>query len=193
MIPNKIGMPESHCDIAVVYSKPEVNDLIADLLWHVRLTPLCHPSLLESCAPGDLAEFIAQNELVHVVLEGQPRHRLWEHFVRQAELPEIAVDRGLLFETANLAAHYVMSGTGIAILDPLLFQAELRRGALVQPFDAWVDDGYGYYLLTHSDDLLDDAIASLRSWMIQHFAKSSQELKRFGPDKNIEPDAIPST
>ena len=183
MIPNKVGMPDSHCDVAVVYSKPEVNDLIADLLWHVRLTPLCHPDLLNDLSPGDLAGFIAQNEIVHVVLEGQPRHRLWERFVRQAELTDVPVDRGLLFETANLAAQYVISGTGIAILDPLLFQAELRSGVLVQPFDAWVDDGYGYYLLTHSDDLLDEAIVSLRSWMIQHFAKSSLALKNINIDQ----------
>lgn len=173
MIPNRVGMPENNSDIAVVYSKPEVNDLIADLLWHVRLTPLCHPSLLEKRQSDKLAGFLEENEIVHVLLEGQPRHRLWERFVRQAELPNVSVDRGLVFETANLAAQYAMSGTGIALLDPLLFQDELRSGMLVQPFDTWVDDGYGYYLLTHSDDLMDDAIASFRSWMIQRFAESS--------------------
>lgn len=177
VIPNKVGMPDINSDIAVVYSKPEVNDLIADLLWHVRLTPLCHPSLLQAANAASLADLVAGNEIVHVVLEGQPRHRLWERFVRQAELPGISVDRGLVFETANLAAQYAMSGSGIALLDPLLFKEELRGGALVQPFDTWVDDGYGYYLLTHSDDLLDETIASFRSWMIQHFTTSSLELQ----------------
>jgi DNA-binding transcriptional LysR family regulator len=177
IIPNKIGMPDVNSDIAVVYSKPEVNDLIADLLWHVRLTPLCHPSLLEGNKPACLSDFVAANEIVHVILEGQPRHRLWDRFVRQAELSKVTVDRGLVFETANLAAQYAMSGSGIALLDPLLFQDELRNGMLVQPFDVWVDDGYGYYLLTHSDDLLDETIASFRSWMIQRFANSSLELQ----------------
>ena len=177
VIPNKVGMPDINSDIAVVYSKPEVNDLIADLLWHVRLTPLCHPCLLQAANAASLADFVAGNEIVHVILEGQPRHRLWDRFVRQAELSKVSVDRGLVFETANLAAQYAMSGTGVALLDPLLFQDELRSGALVQPFDAWVDDGYGYYLLTHSDDLLDETIASFRSWMIQRFANSSLELQ----------------
>jgi len=40
VIPNKIGMPDVNSDIAVVYSKPEVIDLISDLLWHVRLISL---------------------------------------------------------------------------------------------------------------------------------------------------------
>ncbi|WP_265652848.1 LysR substrate-binding domain-containing protein [Verminephrobacter aporrectodeae] len=169
-ISNRVGMSENNGDIVVVYSKPEVNDLIADLLWHVRLTPLCHPSLLERRKASDLEDLLAHNDIVHVQLEGQPRHRLWEHFMRQAELHNVSVNRGLVFDTASLAAQYAMSGTGVALLDPLLFLDELRRNALVQPFDAWVDDGYGYYLLTHSDDLMDDAIASFRSWMIKRFS-----------------------
>jgi DNA-binding transcriptional LysR family regulator len=176
-ISNKVGMPDINSDIAVVYSKPEVNDLIADLLWHERLTPLCHPSLLQAANAAGLADFVAGNEIVHVDLKGQPRHRLWDRFVRQAELLNVSVDRGLVFETANLVAQYAMSGSGVALLDPLLFQEELRSGALVQPFDTWVEDGYGYYLLTHSDDLLDETIASFRSWMIQRFANSSRELQ----------------
>jgi DNA-binding transcriptional LysR family regulator len=173
MIPSHVGMPQNNCDVSVVYSKPEVNDLIADLLWHVKLTPLCHPSLLEKSKPNDLATFLEENEIIHVLLEGQHRHRLWESFVCQTQIPKVSVDRGLVFETANLAAQYALSGGGIALLDPLLFQNELRSGLLTQPFDAWVDDGYGYYLLTHSDDLMDDVISSFRSWMIQRFAESS--------------------
>ncbi|MFT5590941.1 MAG: DNA-binding transcriptional LysR family regulator [Bradyrhizobium sp.] len=170
VIHNNVGVPFSSSDVAVVYAKPDVNDLIADLLWHVRLTPLCHPSLVQEQPPCDLAAFISKNEIVHVILDGQSRHRLWEHFVRQAELPGVKIDRGLVFETASLAARYAMSGTGIALLDPLLFEDELRSGALVQPYDVWVDDGYSYYLLTHSDDLLDEAISAFRSWMIQRFS-----------------------
>jgi DNA-binding transcriptional LysR family regulator len=169
--PYNVGMPSFNGDVAVMYSKPEVNDLIADLLWNVRLTPLCHPTLVQGLVAGDLAGFIAANKLIHVKFEKQPRHRLWERFVRQAELSNIAVDRGLVFDTANLAAQYAKSGEGVALLDPFLFQEELSNGTLVQPFDTWVDDGYGYYLLSHSDDLINDAIATFRSWMIHRFSK----------------------
>lgn len=172
--PYNVGMPSFDGDVAVVYSKPEVNDLIADLLWNVRLTPLCHPDLVRDLTPGDLAGFIAANEIIHVKFENQSRHRLWERFVRQAELSNIAVDRGLVFDTANLAAQYAKSGEGVALLDPLLFQDELSSGALVQPFDTWLDDGYGYYLLSHSDDLVNEAIAMFRSWMIRRFSNSAR-------------------
>jgi LysR family glycine cleavage system transcriptional activator len=37
------------------------------------------------------------------------------------------------------------------------------------PYDAVIDDGYGYYLKLHADDLADPAISAFRSWLIQRF------------------------
>jgi hypothetical protein len=39
----------------------------------------------------------------------------------------------------------------------------------VKPFDASLDDGYGYYLITHPEALGDTAIALFRSWLIERF------------------------
>ena len=167
--PYAIGMPSADVDIAIVYSKPEVNDLIADLLWNARLTILCHPDLVKDKKPDDLAQFIAENEIVHVKFDKQPRYHVWERFIRQAEIINVNVDRGSVFDTAILAAKYVMSGQGIALLDPALFLEELASGTIVRPFDISLDDGYGYYLLTHPDDLTNDTISLFRSWLIHQF------------------------
>ena len=92
------------------------------------------------------AAFIEANEIVHVRLADQPRHLLWLQFARQAGL-SVNVERGLVFDTAVLAAQYALSGQGIALVDPSLFAEELRSGRLVKPFEAALDDGYGYYLI----------------------------------------------
>ncbi len=42
-------------------------------------------------------------------------------------------------------------------------------GRLVKPFDNSLDDGYGYYLITHPEALSDTAIALFRSWLIERF------------------------
>ena len=169
--PYKVGMPTIDGDVAVVYSKPEVNDMIADLLWNVHLTPLCHPDLLKNSNTGNLSEFISRNEIIHVKFENSPPQRIWERFIKQAELSSLSVDRGLVFDTASLAAQYAKSGAGIALLDPMLFQAEISSGILVQPFENLLDDGYGYYLLTHYEDLANEAIVMFRTWMINRFSK----------------------
>ena len=59
------------------------------------------------------------------------------------------VERGLVFDTAVLAVQYALSGEGIALVDNYLFGDYIRTGRLVRPFDNILDDGYGYYLITH--------------------------------------------
>ena len=43
--PYGVGPPLGDVDVAVVYSKPTVTDLVSDLLWPVRLSLLCHPNV----------------------------------------------------------------------------------------------------------------------------------------------------
>jgi DNA-binding transcriptional LysR family regulator len=75
----------------------------------------------------------------------------------------------LVFDTAVLAVQYALSGQGVALCDTHLFADEIRAGRLVKPFDASLDDGYGYYLITHPEALGDTAIALFRSWLIERF------------------------
>jgi DNA-binding transcriptional LysR family regulator len=167
--PSGVGPPPSDVDVAVVYSKPTVTDMVADLLWPVRLSLLCHPNVAARHAGKSVAEFIESNELVHVRISDQPRHHLWTQFVRHANLGSVNVERGLVFDTAVLAVQYALSGEGVVLLDNYLFDDYVRTGQLVKPFDTSVDDGYGYYLLTHPEALSDTAIAMFRSWLIERF------------------------
>jgi DNA-binding transcriptional LysR family regulator len=155
--------------VAVVYSKPTVTDLVTDLLWQVRLAIFCHPSIGAANRERDLASFIEANEIVHVRLADQPRHHLWSQFVRHNALAGVNIERGLVVDTAVLAAQYALSGEGLALLDPNLFAEEISTGRLVRPFDATLDDNYGYYLITHPEGLGDTAIALFRSWLIERF------------------------
>ncbi|MGH8301606.1 MAG: LysR substrate-binding domain-containing protein, partial [Steroidobacteraceae bacterium] len=119
-----------------------------------------------------LAAFIEANELVHVRIDELPRHEAWSQFVRHAGLGPVNVERGLVFDTALLAAQYALSGQGIALVDTNLFAEEIRNGRLVRPFETSLENGYGYYLLTHPEGLADTAIALFRSWLIDRFGAS---------------------
>ena len=167
--PYGVGPPPSDVDVAVVYSKPTVTDLVTDLLWPVRLSLLCHPDIAARSAGKSLTQFIESNELVHVRIAELPRHHLWTQFVRQSNLGAVNVERGLVFDTAVLAVQYALSGEGIVLVDNYLFGDHIRDGRLVKPFDVILDDGYGYYLITHPEGLSDTAIALFRSWLIERF------------------------
>jgi DNA-binding transcriptional LysR family regulator len=171
--PYGVGPPLSDVDVAVIYSKPTVTHMIADLLWPVRLNVLCHPSLATKFADKDLPSFLAANELIHVRLADQPRHHLWSQFVRQAGISSVNYERGLVFDTATLAVQYALSGEGVVLVDENLFSEEIRAGKLVRAYEATLDDGYGYYLITHPEALSDAAIALFRSWLIERFGKTA--------------------
>ncbi|GGF12410.1 transcriptional regulator GcvA [Aliidongia dinghuensis] len=173
--PHGVSASARDADLSLVYAKPQVNDYVADLLWMVRLTPLCHPDLAHRFKGAELAQFLTENELLHVKLENEPRYVLWDMFVRQSGVGSsgvgsIDVERGLVFDTAILAAQYALSGEGVALLDAHMFAAEIAAGRLVAPYERSLEDGYGYYLQIHPEDLGDPAIALFRSWMIQRFA-----------------------
>jgi DNA-binding transcriptional LysR family regulator len=162
------GPPPSDVDVAVVYSKPTVTDLVTDLLWPVHLNLLCHPNVAARHAGKSLAEFIESNELVHVRISEQPRHHLWTQFARQWNLA-LNVERGLVFDSAVLAVQYALSGEGVVLVDNYLFGDYIRTSQLVKPFENSLDDGYGYYLITHPEALSDTAVALFRSWLIERF------------------------
>ncbi|MDB6091779.1 MAG: Transcriptional regulator, partial [Gammaproteobacteria bacterium] len=71
--PYGVGPPLGDVDVAVVYSKPSVTDLVTDLLWPVRLSVLCHPNIAALHKDKDLAAFIEANEIVHVRIADLPR------------------------------------------------------------------------------------------------------------------------
>src|SRR5215475_4908463 len=172
--PYGVGPPLGDVDVAVVYSKPTVSELVTDLLWSVRPTLLCHPDVAAAHGGKDLAAFVEANEIVHVRIADLPRHHLWSQFVRQNGIPNVKYERGLVFDTAVLAVQYALSGQGVALCDPLLFTEDLKQGRLVRPFEASLDEGYGYYLITHPEALGDTAIALFRSWLIERFGTHSK-------------------
>jgi DNA-binding transcriptional LysR family regulator len=167
--PYGTGLPTSDVDVAVIYSKPQITSLVTDLLWPEHLGLLCHPSLLERHKNKPLASFLQDNELLHIRIDEFTRHYLWSELLKQEQLPSVNADRGLVFDTAQLAVQYALSGEGIALVDLKLFEDEIKRGSLVQPFDVQLDAGFGYYLVTHSEALSDTAVSIFRNWLIDQF------------------------
>lgn len=166
------GLPDQDLDVAIVYDRPSIDDRVTDLLWMVRVSPVCAPELAASATAQTLGQFLAANELLHVKLDSEPRSLLWGLFTRQLGL-EIDTDHGLAFDTAISAVQYAMSGGGVALADIDMFAPELADGRLVAPFAPVMEDGYGYYLKFHAEDLGDPAIALFRTWVLKRFAAAT--------------------
>ena len=166
------GLPEQDLDVAIVYDRPSVDDRVTDLLWMVRVTPVCAPELATLAEGKTLAEFLSEQDLLHVKLESEPRSLLWSLFATQLGL-NANTEKGLAFDTAISAVQYAISGGGLALADVDMFANELADGRLVQPFPTVMEDGYGYYLKFHAEDLGDPVISHFRTWVLGRFAATT--------------------
>jgi len=162
------GLPSADIDMAIVYDRPNVDDRVTDLLWMVRVAPLCSADTAAEAKGQSLGEFLASRELLHLKLEAQPRDLLWGDYLRRHAL-SVPTHAGLAFDTSIAAAKYAMSSGGVMLGDVDMFAAEIAQGQLVMPHNAVIEDGYGYYLKLHADDLADPAISAFRSWLIARF------------------------
>ena len=165
---NVTGLPQTELDMAIVFDRPNVDDRITDLLWMVRVAPLCSPRTAAAAEGMSLADFLARQELLHLKLEGQPRDLLWGDYLQRNRIA-VTTAGGPAFDTAIASAKYAMTSSGVMLGDVDMFAAEIAAGQLVMPYDAVIEDGYGYYLKLHADDLADPAIAVFRSWVIGRF------------------------
>jgi DNA-binding transcriptional LysR family regulator len=165
---NVTGLPPTDIDMGIVYDRPNVDDRVTDLLWMVRVAPLCSPQTAAAAAGRSLGEFLAGQELLHLKLDNQPRDLLWGDYQRRQSI-RVPGNTGLAFDTAIAAARYAMTSGGVMLGDIDMFGAEIAQGLLAMPYDAVIEDGYGYYLKLHADDLSDPAISLFRSWLISRF------------------------
>jgi DNA-binding transcriptional LysR family regulator len=163
------GVPDSEFDVAVVYARPAVDEWITDLLWEERPTILCHPDLARG-GVSDIAAFVAANEIVHIKIVDMEPYRTWQRFLVQNGLAGISVARGVTFDSASLAVQYALSGQGLVLADPALFRDEIESGRLVAPVGAHYYEGFGYYLKTDAEGLVDPLISGFRSWIISRFS-----------------------
>ena len=164
------GLPSNETDMAIVFDRPNIDDRVTDLLWMVRVAPVCSPEVAAAHAGKPLAQFLADNDLLHVKLENEPRGLFWSIFANQCRI-ELDTDRGLSFDTASLAVGYAAAGDGVALADIDMFAPDIEAGRLCAPFDSIIDDGFGYYLKLRPEDLSDPVIGAVRSWLIARFAE----------------------
>jgi LysR family glycine cleavage system transcriptional activator len=168
------GLPPTEVDVAVVYDRPQGGDTVRDLLWTVRVCPVCAPAVARLAAGLDLPDFLRQQELLHVKLPGAPIGAPWARFARVQGF-SLDTGRGMAFETVTLAVQYAMAGQGVVLADVDMFAAEIAAGRLVAPYQAIAEDGYGYYLAFHPEDLGDPAISVFRSWMIARLGRGMRK------------------
>lgn len=163
-------------DMAIFFGFNRVDTLVTDLLMREELTPVCSPALAKG-AGNDLAEFVRKRPLIHI-RQGEDLWQCWSVFIEQAGLTGLAIDRGVVMGTADMAVESALNDGGIAMVDSRLFPEEIKSGRLVTPFKDTVKSGRSYFLVSRAEEIEIPRIAAFRAWVIEQFQDLPPSAKK---------------
>lgn len=145
-------------DVAIRSGLGNWPGLRSHLLLPNLFTPVCRPEL------ADAARALASGK-VEAPLLGRPKW--WRMWMKAAGQCDIELDGafGAQLDAEYLYVSAALTGHGIAMVSPILFQREIASGALVMPFDLVVADGRGYWLAYAAAQVRSAKIIAFRDWI----------------------------
>lgn len=162
------GFPDGKVDVAIIFDHIRHARPDRHLLYRIAFTPMCSPAVAERAVGKTLAEFLAAEELLHVMIDGEAHDHLWVKYSARLAIP-VPTNRTMTFESFIFAAEYAAGGSGVALGDA----SELSSGRLLQPFpDATVELDFGYYLITGEEAGDDPVVQIIRDWILKKVGPS---------------------
>ncbi|SLN60655.1 transcriptional regulator GcvA [Oceanibacterium hippocampi] len=150
---------------AAMVVRPEVplKGFVSHRVLPVELFPVCRPELARSIrVPADLAR--------HTLLHDAPRPDDWPRWLAAAGVGGIDGQRGLRFESLNLALQAAIEGLGIAIGIGGLVRPELESGRLVRLFDVIRHSDRPFQFVYPEARANDLRLVAFRDWLLEEAA-----------------------
>jgi len=158
-----VDFEQEDIDCAIRSGRGEWANTRSLRLLDEQFSPVCSPALITSERPLARPDDLAKHTLLHSKL----RPGDWQAWLSAEGVPGLRGAQQLQFETRNFAIAAAIRGLGIAIIDPLLVQEELKDGRLMQPFTHTMPTPSAYYLVW-SDRRKDTAeLNAFRQWLIE--------------------------
>jgi DNA-binding transcriptional LysR family regulator len=126
------------------------------------VVPLCSPGLLPKDHDQRNPALLADLPLI----QQSTRPEAWRRWFQAAGLESPRAMEGPRYELFSMLAMAAAHGMGVALIPPMLIEAELARGELVVACPLPLRGERGYYLVTPANgDSEPPALARLRSWI----------------------------
>lgn len=125
------------------------------------LVPVCSPALIAGrrrLAPKDLAGF--------PLLQQSTRPRAWREWFEAQDVEHPRDSAGPRYELFSMLAMAASHGMGLALMPPLLIEAELARGELVVACDRPQRGERAYYFVMPERKAGDPLVERLRDWIV---------------------------
>ncbi|OZI60239.1 LysR family transcriptional regulator [Bordetella genomosp. 11] len=153
---NLVDMAAEGLDFAIRFGEGGWPGTDGALLLDAPLAVLCAPSVAQRLAtPADLTR---------ETLLRSYRADEWNIWFAAAGLAPWTLS-GPVFDSSRLMVEAAVQGAGVALAPPCMFTPELRRGALVRPFDTEVSIG-GYWLTWLRSRGMSPGMRAFHDWAI---------------------------
>ncbi|MFC5473366.1 LysR substrate-binding domain-containing protein [Paraherbaspirillum soli] len=158
-----VDLAAREADLAIRYGAGKWPGLAAEHLMQENFAPVCSPALKLK----DAAD-LPRHPLIHFAWQKSFRNpATWQRWAKQAQLPaleKLDAAAGLFFSDGSHAIQATLAGQGVAMMGLALIDAELRSGALVQPFGPVLDAG-SYYVVCDEARQHEPQLQLVRQWL----------------------------
>ncbi len=162
-----VDFEQEDVDCAIRSGQGSWADTHALRLLDEQFTPVCSPSTPTGDTPLNQPSDLAGHTLLHSRL----RPGDWQAWLDAEGLTRLKPCRDQEFETRNFTIAAAMRGLGVAIIDPLLVQEELKDKRLIQPFTHAMPTTSAYYLVWPTTRRESEELAAFRAWLIREVAR----------------------
>lgn len=163
-----VDLEREGVDLALRHFDGDDPALHADLLWRDEVHLYCSPAYakkLKLNKPDDLL----RGTLLHTTFH--PHWREWLQRYSRLTPQQIDGIPGLHFDQGMLAIEAARHGQGAVLSSAILTEAELRDGALCEPFRATLPLAKGYYVVHHRHTVLRPGAVALKKWLLEEAAR----------------------
>lgn len=137
-------------------------------LLRETVVAVCSPKLLKQLAPRSLQP---ADVATYPLIQQSTRPEAWRRWFQSAGLDVPRAMDGPRHELFSMLAMAASHGMGMALIPPMLIEAELARGELVVACTMPLDEERSYYLVTPANgDMASPALSRFSVW-IQEAAK----------------------
>lgn len=160
-------------DLAVRYFDGNDPHLVVQLLCTDEARAYCSPAYAKKRKlkrPEDLQSATLLHNTLH------PHWRAWLTRFSNLADAQIEVINGIQFDQSLMAIEAAVRAQGLVLTSPILVEAELAEGALVELFGKALQLANGYYLVHPDIDELQPAVKSLKAWMAERMAAKGSPL-----------------
>lgn len=164
-----IDLGRGGIDAAIRSGRGSWDGLRSDFLFRQHFTPICAPAFLETHGIADPADLLLVERL-------SPNDSLWRGWFAKVGIEAPPARQGVVLDSQLQEANAMLAGSGIAMMSPLFWRADLDSGRLVQPFEALYLPVNAQYLVHPEGRVGVRKIERFREWLHEELAADRDRL-----------------